>query len=222
MKIKFEGIAENLNDIHKINETNLIDRIEFVKDLNEGGLTPEYSDILEALKITHIPLYVMIREHNNGFFYNIDEFNKMKDLVNKIKTTTVKGIVFGSLNQNGTINEDQLKEMIEIAKPLKITFHRAIDESSDYIKAIETLNEFDIENILTSGTKNKASDGMEWIEKAILISRHNIQPGSGIDLENIKLFKNLKINYLHFGSAIKENGIVSQTKIKKLREELEK
>ncbi len=220
MKIKFEGIAENLNDVELIDKSNSIERIELVKDLSKGGLTPDYEVIEKATKLTDIPIYVMIRPHDKSFIYSSKEFEEILKTITKIKELKIQGIVFGSLDENHEINTEQLQKVIDISKPLKITFHRAIDETSNYKSSIELLNEFEIENILTSGTKNKAVEGIENIKDAIEISKHNIMPGSGIDIDNITLFKDLKISYLHFGSALKDGEQISKNKINKLKEKI--
>ena len=46
-------------------------------------------------------------------------------------------ICFGILNEDKSINVDQNKELVELAKPFPCTFHRAFDEVLDYEQALE-------------------------------------------------------------------------------------
>ncbi len=216
-EIKFEGIAETISDVVEITNSKFIDRIELVKDLSRGGLTPDIDLVDEVTKITNIPVYVMVRPHDNSFVYSEDEINEIKKLIEEIKKTKAKGIVFGSLTNDNKIDTNQLQEIINVSKPLKITFHRAIDNSKNYLESIEILNNYEIENILTSGSEDNAIEGIENIKKAIEVSKHNIMPGSGLSIKNINDFKSMNIDFLHFGNALKKDNKISIEKIKELK-----
>ncbi len=219
-KIKIEAIAESVNDVNTINKIKDVDRIELVSDLSKGGLSPTIDVVKKSCEETNIPIYVMVRLHDNGFVYSREEFREMKRQITEIKKTCAKGIVFGSLSIDGNIDEKQLQKVIEVSKPLKLTFHRAVDNSINYLDSIKVLNKYEIENILTSGGKSNAFEGIDNIKKAIDISIHNIMPGSGINYNNIDIFNKLKIKFLHFGLALKQNGEISKKNILDLRKRM--
>ena len=84
--------------------------------------------------------------------------------IRNLKNIKVEGIVIGSLNNKGEIDTEFMKEVVKIAKPMNITFHKAIDEVKDYNKAIEQLIEIGIDRVLTSGKKDKAEDAIGFLK----------------------------------------------------------
>lgn len=126
--MKLEIIATSLNDAKKI-ALGGADRIELVKNIHEGGLTPDIALIKEVCSNVEIPVYVMLRPHSSSFVYNKkDQKLIFKDL-KKIKKTKAQGIVFGALTKDGFIDEKLLKKVIKRKGSLGLTFHRAIDNS---------------------------------------------------------------------------------------------
>ena len=96
------------------------------------------------------------------------------------------GIAFGCLNEDGSINEKQTKEMIDIIKEYQgeVVFHRAFDCVKDPFVSIELLIQLGVDRILTSGLKPKAMDGKELIKDLqTKYGKHiEILAGSGIKL----------------------------------------
>jgi copper homeostasis protein len=166
MKKILEIIAISSDDVALINESKA-DRIELVYDLPNGGLSPTLSTIKESVKLTNIPINVMVRSQYRSFIYTDDELAEMLIYIKKINELEDKpnGIVFGSINKNKSINEEQLKKVIEVKGDLELVFHRAFDESKDYKSNIEILKKYkEVKILLTSGTKPKAIDAKEELK----------------------------------------------------------
>ena len=135
-------------------------RIELCSNLSDGGLSPSFKEVKEALKFINIPLFVMVRTREGNFVYTKKEKEFMYQEIRNLKEIGVEGIVIGALTNKNEIDSDFIKEVIKIARPMKITFHKAIDEVSDFNKAIELLIELGVDRILTSGKKEKAEDSI--------------------------------------------------------------
>jgi copper homeostasis protein len=106
----------------------------------------------------------MVRPREWNFIYTKKEKELMIQEIRNLKNIKVEGIVIGSLNNKGEIDTEFMKEVVKIAKPMNITFHKAIDEVKDYNKAIEQLIEIGIDRVLTSGKKDKAEDAIGFLK----------------------------------------------------------
>ena len=141
-------------------------RIELNSALHLGGLTPSIASLKLTKKNTNLKIITMIRPRGAGFCYNDIEFEVMKEDARCMLENKADGIAFGCLNQDGSINEKQTKEMIDIIKEYQgeVVFHRAFDCVADPYASIELLIHLGVDRILTSGLKPKAMDGKELIK----------------------------------------------------------
>ena len=173
------------------------DRIELCKDLHLDGLTPDYESAKKTIDSLNIPVYILIRPIEGDFIYSNEEFELMKMDIIKFKEMGCKGIVSGVLNDDNSVDVKRTKDLIELSRPLEFTFHRAFDIVSDPLKEIEILIRLGVDRILTSGQKNKATEGLYLLEKLNNISKKRIviMPGSGISNTNFKKFNSF--NEIH-------------------------
>jgi copper homeostasis protein len=162
-------------------------RIELCDNPSEGGTTPSYGFIKVAREKLSIELFVMIRPRGGDFLYSDDEFEIMKADIKICKELGCDGIVIGVLNKDGSIDKKRCQELVVLAYPLGVTFHRAFDRTNDPLKALEDIIEIGCERILTSGLQPKAADGTQIIKELIAQAddRIIIMPGSGVTAENI-------------------------------------
>ncbi len=185
------------------------DRIELCKDLHLDGLTPDYETAKRTINTLNIPVFILIRPREGDFTYSNEEFELMKQDILKFKEMGCKGIVSGILNNDNRIDIKRTKELVELSRPLKFTFHRAFDKVNNPLNEIENLIKLGIDRVLTSGQKEKAIDGLVLIEQLNNISNNRIiiMPGAGISKSSIKkfdLFKEIhgsfknEINYIKF------------------------
>lgn len=201
-----EVIAINEDDIKIINKTKAA-RIELVWNLEVGGLSPMIQTITEALKLTNIPIHVMVRPQYKSFVYSENQFIEIIVYIKKILKLDKKpkGIVFGSLTEDNKINEEQLRKVIAIKEDLELTFHRAFDMTPNYKESLEILKKYKVDTLLSSGTKSKAEEG---IKELTYINNNkgkiNLLIGSGINLENSKkIINKIGGNNLHIGTAVR-------------------
>ena len=121
------------------------DRVELCSDLFEGGLTPTIGTVKTALKKSNIKINAMIRPRGGDFCYSDEEFEVMKEDIKAFKETGINGIVFGILTPEGDVDVKRSKEIIELARPLAVTFHRAFDMTRDPYKSLEELIELGVD-----------------------------------------------------------------------------
>jgi copper homeostasis protein len=180
------------------------DRIELCANLAEGGTTPSYAHIKKCREVFNIALFPIIRPRGGDFLYTKDEFEIMKNDIKLCKELGCEGIVIGLLNMDGTIDMTRTSELIELAYPLEVTFHRAFDRCKDPFAALEELIEIGCQRILTSGQKPGVSEGVDLIAELNKKAddRIIILPGSGVRKDNIKMLAE-KTGCIEFHSSLR-------------------
>lgn len=178
-------------------------RIELSSELSVGGITPSYGLLQQITKEIKIPTYVLIRPRSGDFYYTDDEFKQMKIDIKLCKKLGFKGIVSGVLNADNSIDVKRTQELIALSRPLSFTFHRAFDCVKNPLKSLETLINLGVDRILTSGKKEKATDGIVLLKQLKEIAKNNliILPGSGINSKNIHLFKQAGFTEVHTSAS---------------------
>jgi len=154
----------------------------------EGGTTPSYGEIMMAKKLTStIDINVIIRPRGGDFLYTEAEIESMMLDIELCKQLGVHGVVFGCLTKEGDIDVPLMRKLIEHAKPLSVTCHRAFDVCRDPYVALEQLIELGCDRILTSGQQSDAIKGIPLIAELVrrAAGRIIIMPGCGVRENNI-------------------------------------
>lgn len=144
------------------------DRIELCADLSIGGTTPSYALVSSVKAVLSIPVMVMIRPRDGNFEYSGTELKLMSQAIEICKKIGVDGVVLGILDKYGNIDLSALSRMVELASPLQVTFHKAIDVSRDILASVEQLTNIPgLSRILTSGGMPTALEGRNTINRMI-------------------------------------------------------
>jgi copper homeostasis protein len=180
------------------------DRIELCDNPGEGGTTPSYGTIEIVRQNVTLDLFVMLRPRGGDFFYTSYEFHAMKRDLSQCQKLSVDGVVFGILNPDGTIDKKRCRELINQARPLKVTCHRAFDMTRDPLEALEDCIEAGFDRILTSGHQPTAGQGAAGI--ASLIKHANgriaVMPGAGVNENTVSdIVKMTGATELHFSAT---------------------
>jgi copper homeostasis protein len=189
-------------------------RIELCCELSVGGLTPSYGLIQQVMNALKIPVFVLIRPRSGNFTYTNDEFEIMMRDIQLCKDLDCAGIVSGILNVDNTVDIQRTKELLEHSKPLVFTFHRAFDWTPNPLEAMETLIQLNVDRILTSGQEPTAEKGLQLLNvlRKKADNRIIILPGSGINTDNVAIFKNSGFTEIHT-SATNITNINTQPKV---------
>lgn len=140
-------------------------RIELCENLTVGGTTPSFGTIKKCLKELTVPIMVMIRPRGGNFCYSPDELEIMEEDIRQCKKLGAAGVVFGLLDAAGKIDGEGTRRLVALAKPMQVTFHKAIDQTADLLESLETLKKTGIDRILTSGGKPTALEGRETLNQ---------------------------------------------------------
>ena len=200
------------------------DRVELCADMSVGGTTPTIEMIKQARENLTIDLCVMIRPRGGNFVYSEAELEQMKLEIETIKKLGVNGFVFGILNEDKTIHIEQNIALVELAKPLPCTFHRAFDAVLDYEKALEDVISCGFSTILTSGTFSNVMEGKEVLQQLVIQANNRIKimPGGGLRSTNIsELNEIVNANWYHSSAITDGSEIANQEEIIKLKKKLQ-
>jgi len=163
-------------------------RIELNSSLFFGGLTPSLGTIIEAKRRLSIPVMVMIRPRGGGFCYTEAEMAVMLHDTKLAIEHGADGIVFGILTEEGSIDMDRCRKIMELTRDRETVFHRAFDVTPDPFEALEQLIELGVTRVLTSGQEKTVAEGAGLIKKLIVLGRDRIEilPGGGIRPHNVR------------------------------------
>lgn len=151
----------------KMAEKKGADRIELCDSLKEGGTTASYGIIKKCVESLNVPIFALIKPRVGDSIYSSYEIEIMKEDIKLCKGIGVAGIVIGILKNENEIDYKTLKEFIELASPIDVTFSNAIDELEDPIKEIKKLKEVGITRILSYGKEETALLGKDFFNKMI-------------------------------------------------------
>lgn len=163
-------------------------RVELCAGIPEGGTTPSYGEIKTAQALTStIDINVIIRPRGGDFLYTEAEVEAMLLDIELCKQLGVHGVVFGCLTSEGDIDVPLMRRLIEAAKPLSVTCHRAFDVCRAPFAALEQLIELGCDRILTSGQQSTAEKGIPLLKQLVERAgqRIIIMPGCGVREGNI-------------------------------------
>jgi copper homeostasis protein len=163
------------------------DRVELCGDLSVGGVTPDTELLRAVRKRIQIPVFVMIRPRAGDFVYSAAEFEEMKASLVTAKDLGADGLVLGILKPDNSVDIRRTGELVSLAKPLPVTFHRAFDDTADLAQALEDVVQTGAARILTSGGAPNALEGAASIGRLVSAAgrRITIVPGAGINADNI-------------------------------------
>ena len=168
-------------------ETGGANRIELCDNLLEGGTTPSAGSVALCLKHVTLDVLMMIRPRGGDFLYTDIEYDTMLRDIAVAKSLGVYGVVLGLLTADGKIDKARSARLIEAARPLTVTFHRAFDMTADPFDALEDLIELGVDRVLTSGQEPSAEQGIGLIARLVKAAQERtiILPGCGINEKNI-------------------------------------
>ncbi|MFC6996937.1 copper homeostasis protein CutC [Rufibacter roseus] len=175
-------------------------RVELCDNLVEGGTTPSAGMIQLCRQHLHIPLHVLIRPRRGDFLYTPLEFAVMKKDIAVAKELGVDGVVLGVLLPDGNIDIPRIQELMQLAYPLSVTFHRAFDLTPDPFKALDDLLALGVQRLLTSGQQATAPEGAQLIAELqkTVGEQLIIMPGGGINEQNIhQLIQETGVREIH-------------------------
>ena len=167
---------------------NGADRVELNNNLFQGGLTPSIGTLRTVKEHSDIPVIAMVRPRAGGFCYTDIEMETARADAKALLAAGADGLVFGFLHGDGTIDEERTKEFVDICEGHPSVFHRAIDVTPDWKRALDSLIRLGVTRVLTSGQESDVFFALDTIAEMIRFAGDAIEilPGAGITLRNVE------------------------------------
>lgn len=207
----FEFCADSLDAAHAA-ESGGADRIELCSSLSCGGVTPGAELMGADLRALAIPVHILIRPRAGDFVFSIDEYALMCRQIAQAKEAGASGIAVGVLLPDGRVDVNRTRALVELARPMAVTFHRALDETPDLAEALEGAIQAGADHVLTSGGAADVLRGAECIAtlRRQAGKRIHIVAGGGLRLASLaQVVRRSGVHSLH-GSLNRENGSTNQ------------
>lgn len=175
------------------------DRVELCDNLLEGGTTPSAGQIAIARARLGIKLQVIIRPRGGDFCYSDVEMDVMRHDIATAKQLGADGVVIGILTPDGDVDLARTGELLSLARPLSVTFHRAFDMTRDPYQALEQLIALGVDRILTSGQEPTVIEGLDVIAELVRRAgdRVIIMPGGGTERNIRKVVATTGVREVH-------------------------
>ncbi len=180
-------------------------RVEMCANLIIGGTTPGPQLFYEVRKQCGIKIHVLIRPRFGDFCYTDYEFGIIKEEVKMFRKLGADGVVIGILRPDGTLNLEQMRILMEEAKGMSVTLHRAFDVCRDPFKTMRQAKELGVHTILTSGQGNTCLAGRDLLEELVKKAGDDIEimVGSGVDAKVIRgLYPQVKAHAWHMSGKM--------------------
>lgn len=143
-------------------------RLELCSRLDLDGLTPPVDLIRHVIEAVTIPVKVMIRPREGDFNYNAAELEMMKTDIQLCKSLGIYGVVLGLLDDSNQLDLEKISLLADLAAPLNVTIHKAIDQCGDPLREIRSLKGMKkVHAVLTSGKMPTAREGHNLIRSLI-------------------------------------------------------
>jgi copper homeostasis protein len=206
------------------------DTIELCSQMELAGLTPLPKDIAIAREAFagRPGLMVMIRPRGGDFCYSRTEIGQMEQEIETAVSLGADGVVFGVV-QNNRLHIPHMRRLIRAAHNHSqiVTCHRAFDVTSDPEEALETLIDWGVDRVLTSGTpwgsSQTAAENIPQLARLIRRADNRIEIvlGGGIHSENIRrLLTGLPTDgarlAVHAYSGVLRDGVANQDAVRQL------
>jgi copper homeostasis protein len=149
-------------------------RVELCSDLAVEGVTPSASLIEEVRRQISIPLHILIRPRPGDFSYSPSEFEQMKNDIRRAKEVGVNGVVFGILDSTSRVDVARTQALVELARPLSVTFHRAFDVCGNLEEAFRNVLQTGADRILTSGGARTAEEGSAVLARLVKLAEGRV------------------------------------------------
>jgi len=135
-----------------------------------------------------VKINVLIRPRFGDFLYTEEELEQMCEEIEEFRTLGADGVVIGVLTPEGALDKERMARLMERAKGLDVTLHRAFDMARDPGSALEDAIALGCKTVLTSGQAGDVVAGAEVLRQVYeaAAGRIDVMAGCGVKRYNIQ------------------------------------
>jgi copper homeostasis protein len=179
-------------------------RIELCSGLSDGGLTPSHGLVRAAVQLSGLPVHVLLRPRGGDFLYTRSEVAVMREDILHVRELGAVGVVLGLLRPDGSVDIEGIRELVQLAHPMKVTFHRAFDVTPSLPHALEDIIATGCDRVLTSGGQRDVLAGAACLAELVAQADQRIAVaiGGGLRLKDAATLARLT-GADHFHSSLR-------------------
>lgn len=187
MPVLIEAALESAAEV-KATDPAVCDRLEACDFSVEGGRTPLEATLRDMMAAARHPVQVLVRARGGAFTYGDAELSVMERQIDFCRSLGAAGVVTGALLPNRRIDRIATARLAGRARPMTVTFHRAIDMSPEPLEGLEILLELGVDRVLTSGGAATALEGAALIRSMVERAGRDlvVMAGGGIRARNVQ------------------------------------
>ena len=161
-------------------------RIEFCRELDAEGLTPDDGALAEAIRVSGLPVHMLLRPRAGDFVYTDGEFARMREEMRRGMVVGAAGFALGLLRADGRVDVERTRALVEMAEGREVTFHRAFDVTASPEDALEDVIVSGCGRVLTSGGAADVFAGAAMLERLVAQARGRLEiaVGGGLRIAN--------------------------------------
>jgi len=204
------------------------DRIELCAELDKDGVTPPAELICAVRSAVGLDVYTMVRPRAGNFVYSAKELDAMLAAIEKAGALGADGVVLGALTAAGEVDVAAVRRLVEAARPMPVTFHRAFDVAADLDRALDQVMETGADRVLTSGGKKSAAEAKDVLARLVQAANGTtrIMAGGGIRRGNVhELVMATDVREVHTSMGFGDRGagrfVVCAGDVRAMRETLD-
>ena len=202
-------------------------RLEVVRDLQRGGLTPSWELVRDIKRAVSLPLRVMLRESTGFEVSGPDEVDRLCAAAKRFASFAVDGFVLGFL-KDGEIDVALTQQVLACAPQVCATFHHAFEDAVDKSRAWSELKRLpQLDRVLSSGGTDELQSRVQRLNQYEIAAAPELTiiAGGGIDGDAmIKIGRETQIREFHVGRAARAQfqvaGAVQSSLVNSLVEKL--
>jgi copper homeostasis protein len=223
MPVSVEVCCEHIESVIAAYEGGA-DRVELCADLANGGVTPSIGlvkvarEILRRAVAQRTALHVLVRPRGGPFCYTDIEWSCVLSDVEACRDAGADAVVVGALDFQGHIDHEKIAQVVQLARPMKVCFHRAFDVcTADHVSdanateeafakgALDRLAAAGVDFVLTSGRAASAWEGRQLISSlaSAAPSTLRIMAGASVSADNVAaLIAATRVCDVHAASSV--------------------
>ncbi|MGE0813185.1 MAG: copper homeostasis protein CutC [Vicinamibacterales bacterium] len=185
-RVRFESCVDSLAAA-RASGAGGADRVELCANLDLGGTTPAAALVARCAAAAGLPVVAMARPRPGPFVYDRHEVDAMVRDVLAMKDAGAEGIVAGALTAAGEVDREAMRRVLDAARPLPVTFHRAFDAARHLDDALDALLALGVDRVLTSGGAPTAPEGAAVLRRLVTRAgpRLVVVAGGGVRPHNV-------------------------------------
>ncbi len=126
-------------------------RVELCARLDAGGTTPDAALVERCVAAVRIPVFAMVRRRVDSFVLDREDVAALARDIATLQAAGADGLVLGALTAARQVDVASMTRLVAAARPLPVTFHKAIDETRRLPDALDALLRLGVDRVLTSG-----------------------------------------------------------------------